>query len=144
MAISNRDQGDANHQALSAYLDRVGREIPMRPDGTVDVARIVREVPLGSRGIIYQNVRNRTLLNERLERFGFPSLGDKAQQGDGDGFQRPGAKPASDETKQLRRRVDQLERELTAARGEIAELRRAARRYAAIDLHMADTGRLPR
>lgn len=142
MATSNRARGDANYQTLVAYFDRVGPNIPRKADGSADIAGIVRDAPLTSRQVIYQNERNRTLCNERFALHDIPPIA--ADRKAVDGFQRPGAVDADEEKKQLRRRVDQLERELTVARGETIELRRAMRRFEAIEIHLSDTGHLPR
>lgn len=142
-SASNKARGDANHQALVAYFDRVGAAIPRRPDGSADIARIVADAPLGDRQAIYQNKRNRDLCNERFATHDIPPIGDKGVAPTGS-FQRPGAAPADEETKQLRSRVRQLEQELTVARGEVIEIRRKMRRLEAIEIHLADTGHLPR
>jgi hypothetical protein len=141
--ISNKDRGDANHRKLMAYFDRIGSDIPRRLDGTADIARIVNEVPLTSRQVIYQNDRNKALCNERFAAIGIPAIGSGRDIVD-TAFHRPGAVAPDDEKKQLKRRVDQLERELTIARGELIELRRALRRFEAMESHLAETGRLPR
>lgn len=141
--ISNKDRGNANHRMLVAYFDRVGSDIPRRLDGTADIARIVNEVPLTSRQVIYQNDRNKALCNERFAAAGIPAIGSGKGIED-NAFNRPGAVAPDEEKKQLKRRVDQLERELTVARGELIELRRALRRFEAMESHLADTGRLPR
>lgn len=140
---SNQARGDANYEALVAYFDRVGSNIPRKPDGSADIARIVKEAPLPARGVLYQNARNRDLCNQRFALHDIPPIGSKTGTSNPT-FQRPGAVDADEEKKQLRRRNDQLERELTVARGEIFELRRAMRRFEAIDMHLADTGRMPR
>lgn len=137
--VNNRTKGDANYSKLVAYFERVGPAIPIRSDGTADIARIVREVPLSGRGIIYQNERNRDLCNQSFALHGIPLIGSEKT-----GFIRPGATDTDDEKRQLRKRVQQLERELSIARAEISELRSAARRYADIEEHLARTGRLPR
>lgn len=142
-AASNKATGDDNHEALIAYFDRVGPSIPLRPDGTVSVAAIVRSVPLTGRGIIYDNKRNRDLVDARLAAHGIPPLADRRKQTPDD-VQRPGAVSADDETRRLRRRNDQLERELLVARSELVETRLRMRRFEAIDEHMAESGRLAR
>lgn len=139
---SNRARGDANYQALVAYFDRIGASIPCKADGTADIASIVREAPLSSRGIIYQNARNRALCDERFALHKIPPIADRKT--DGATFQRPGAVVVDEETKQLRQRNSQLERDLLVARGELFEVRRQMRRFEAIDMHMAESGRLPR
>lgn len=140
--ISNKARGEANHQALIGYFDRVGPDIPRKPDGSADIAAIVRDVPLNDRQAIYQNKRNRDLCNDRFAQHGIPPLASKGATDTP--FQRPGAAGTDEEKKQLTRRVGQLERELAVARGEAIELRRNMRRFEAIEAHLADTGRLPR
>lgn len=140
--ISNQARGEANHQALISYFDRVGAAIPRKPDGAADIAAIVREVPLNDRQAIYQNKRNRDLCNERFAKHGIPHI---ATKGTADTtFQRPGAAAPDEEKKALKRHNDQLQKELLVARAEAVELRRQMRRYKAIEIHLADTGRLPR
>lgn len=141
--LSNKARGAANHQALIGYFDRVGPDIPRKPDGSADIAAIVRDVPLNDRQAIYQNKRNRDLCNDRFSLHGIPPIADKGAAG-AEPFQRPGAAAPDEEKKQLRLRVGQLERELLVARGEAVELRREMRRFKAIEIHLADTGRLPR
>jgi hypothetical protein len=143
MPVSNKERGAANHQALIAYFDRVGAAIPRKPDGSADIAAIVRDVPLNDRQAIYQNPRNRDLCNERFEQHGMPPIATKGAETVAI-FERPGAASTDEEIRQLRTRNAQLERELTAARGEVIELRRAMRRFEVIEIHLADTGRLPR
>lgn len=140
---SNKARGDANHRALIAYFDRVGPDIPLRSDGTASIAAIVRSVPLTGRSIIYDNKRNRDLVDSRLAAHDIPPLTDRRSVVPEDA-RRPGAVATDDETRRLRRRVDQLERELLVARSETVELRRRMRRFEAIDGHLAETGRLPR
>lgn len=141
--ISNKARGEANHQALISYFDRVGAAIPRKPDGAADIAAIVRDVPLNDRQAIYQNKRNRDLCNERFALHGIPPIATKGV-GDAEPFQRPGATAPDEEKKQLKRHNDQLQKELLVARAEAVELRREMRRYKAIEMHLADTGRLPR
>lgn len=136
---NNRTKGDANYGKLVAYFERIGSAIPIRADGTADISRIVREVPLSGRGIIYQNERNRELCNQSFALHGIPLIGSEKT-----GFVRPGATDTDDEKKQLRKRVQQLERELSVARAEVSEMRAAARRFADIEEHLAKTGRMPR
>jgi hypothetical protein len=138
-SVSNRTKGDANYSKLLAYFERVGAGIPVRSDGTADIACIVRDVPLSGRGIIYQNERNRDLCNQHFALQGIPEIGTEKAS-----FVRPGATDTDDEKRQLRKRVQQLERELSVARAEVSELRAAARRFADIEDHLAKTGRLPR
>ena len=140
---SNKARGEANHQALIDYFDRVGAAIPRKPDGAADVAAIVRDVPLTNRQVIYQNERNRTLCNERFALHDIPPIAGKGEVA-ADTFQRSGAAAPDDEKKALKRHNDQLQRELAVARAEAIELRRDMRRYKAIEIHLADTGRLPR
>ena len=140
---SNKARGDANHRALIDYFDRVGAAIPRKPDGSGDIAAIVRDAPLTTRQVIYQNERNRTLCNERFALHDIPPIAGKGE-GVADTFQRPGAAAPDDEKKALKRHNDQLQRELAVARAEAIELRRDMRRYKAIEIHLADTGRLPR
>lgn len=140
--LSNKARGEANHQALIDYFDRVGAAIPRKPDGAADIAAIVRDVPLNDRQAIYQNKRNRDLCNER---FALHDIQPIATKGTADTtFQRPGAAAPDEEKKALRRQNDQLQKELLVARAEAVELRREMRRYKAIEIHLADTGRLPR
>lgn len=140
---SNKAKGDANYDTLVAYFDRVGASIPRKPDGSADIARIVKDAPLPARGVLYQNKRNRELCNQRFAQHGIPEIGAKLDGNDAT-FQRPGATDPDEEKRLLRRRNDQLERELTIARSEIIELRRTMRRFEAIDMHLAETGLLPR
>lgn len=140
---SNKARGDANHQALVAYFDRVGADIPRKPDGSGDIAAIVRDVPLTTRQVIYQNERNRALCNERFARHDIPPIAGKGDAA-AVAFQRPGAAAPDDEKKALKRHNDQLQRELAVARAEAIELRREMRRYSEIEIHLANTGRLPR
>ncbi len=142
MPASNRARGEANHHALISYFDRIGGDIPRKPDGAADIAAIVRDVPLNDRQAIYQNKRNRDLCNERFAEHGIPPI---ATKGTADPtFQRPGAVAPDEEKKALKRQNDQLQKELLVARAEAVELRREMRRYKAIEIHLADTGRLPR
>jgi hypothetical protein len=140
---SNKARGEANHQALIGYFDRVGAAIPRKLDGAADIAAIVRDVPLNDRQAIYQNKRNRELCNERFALHDIPPIAGK-DVAKGEPFQRPGAAAPDDEKKALKRHNDQLQRELAVARAEAIELRRDMRRYKAIEIHLADTGRLPR
>lgn len=141
--LSNKARGEANHQALIEYFDRVGPDIPRKPDGSADIAAIVRDVPLNDRQAIYQNKRNRDLCNERFALHDIPPIASKGVA-ETEPFQRPGAAAPDEEKKALKRHNDQLQRELTIARAEAIELRRDMRRYKAIEIHLADTGRLPR
>lgn len=143
VGISNKERGAATHQALIAYFDRVGAAIPRKPDGSADIAAIVRDVPLNDRQALYQNPRNRDLCNERFERHGIPLIATKGAETVST-LERPSGASPEEEIRQLRTRNAQLERELTAARGEVIELRRAMRRFEAVEIHLADTGRLPR
>ncbi|MDK2767842.1 MAG: hypothetical protein KYX69_08995 [Sphingomonas sp.] len=140
--ISNKERGQANHQALIDYFDRVGAAIPRKPDGAADIAAIVRDAPLNDRQAIYQNKRNRDLCNERFALHDIPAIAAKGPAETT--FQRPGAAAPDEEKKALRRQNDQLQKELLVARAEAVELRRQMRRYKAIEIHLADTGRLPR
>lgn len=140
---SNKARGEANHQALIGYFDRVGADIPRRSDGSADIAAIVRDVPLNDRQPIYQNGRNRDLCNARFALHGIPPIATKGSV-DAEPFQRPGASAPDEEKKALKRHNDQLQKELLVARAEAVELRRRMRRYEAIEIHLADTGRLPR
>ncbi len=140
--LSNKARGEANHQALIDYFDRVGAAIPRKPEGSADIAAIVRDVPLNDRQAIYQNKRNRDLCNERFAKHGIPTI---AAKGTADPtWQRPGAAASDDEKKALKRQNEQLQKELLVARAEAAELRLKMRRFTAIEIHLADTGRLPR
>ncbi len=142
---SNREIGDKQHRLLASYLDRVGDDVPRKPNGDGDIAGIVASAGLSSRQIIYQTQRNRDLLNGTFRRLGIPEIGARDRpSASPDGYDRPGAVAAGEEEKRLRRRNGELERELTVARGEVAELRRRMRRFEAIEIHLADTGRLPR
>lgn len=141
--ISNKARGEANYQALIEYFARVGPAIPRKPDGSADIAAIVRDVPLNDRQAIYQNKRNRDLCNERFALHEIPPIAGKGDAATGT-FQRPGAAPPDEETKQLRRERDQLQKELLVTRVEVADLRLKLRRFQAIEIHLADTGHLPR
>jgi len=140
--VSNKARGEANHQALIDYFDRVGAAIPRKPDGAADIAAIVRDVPLNDRQPIYQNKRNRDLCNERFAEHDIPPIATKVTADST--FQRPGDAAPDEEKKALKRHNDQLQKELLVARAEAVELRRDMRRYKAIEIHLADTGRLPR
>ncbi|MBA4761923.1 hypothetical protein [Sphingomonas sp.] len=140
--LSNKARGEANHQALIDYFDRVGPNIPRKPDGSADIAAIVRDVPLNDRQAIYQNKRNRDLCNERFALHDIPPIATKGAVDTT--FQRPGAAAPDEEKKALKRHNDQLQKELLVARAEASELRLKMRRFTAIEIHLADTGRLPR
>lgn len=134
---SGRDVGDENHARLREWLTG-GPAIPRRPNGDVDVPAVADLAGLTSRQAIYKTARNRELLDEHLRRSGIPPIGTRTSAAHAP------AAPADDERRALRRRVDQLERELASARAETAELRRRMRRLEAVDAHLADTGRLVR
>ena len=140
---SNKERGEANHRALISYFDRVGAAIPRKPHGAADIATIVRDVPLNDRQAIYQNKRNRDLCNDRFAQHDIPPIATK-DVAKPEPFQRPGAAAPDEEKKALKRHNDQLQRELAIARGEVGELRLKMRRLQAIEIHLADTGRLPR
>ncbi|MEE4454799.1 hypothetical protein [Novosphingobium resinovorum] len=139
---SNRARGEANYVAISEYFERVGSKIPRRHDGSADIARIVDEVPLSSRGIIYQNSRNRDLCNHHFRLQGIAPIGTREDPSAGASLCL--GEPSEEQTRQLKRKIDQLERELAVARGEVLECRKALRRFGAIERHVAETGRLPR
>jgi hypothetical protein len=143
-APSNKAIGGENHRRLVEFLERVGDDVPRKPNGDGDIAAIVRGAGLADRQAIYQNKRNRNLLNERFARLGIPEIGAAKIIESGDRYERPAAVSVVDEETRLRRRIADLEREVVVARGEIVELRRKMRRYEAIEIHLAETGRLPR
>ncbi len=151
MARSNQEVGDTNHANLAAYLEQVGPNLPRRPSGDLDVARIVREAPLTARRVFYDVDRNVRLVDDHLRKHnqtrGAPGVNGAADTNGARGtaaYDRPGAATTTDNEARLKRQLGDVERRLAAALGEVREVRQKLRRYEAIEIHLADTGRLPR
>lgn len=141
---SNQEIGDQNHANLAAYLERIGRAVPRRPNGDLDVASIVRDAPLTHRRVLYDKGRNEELLEGHLASHGQKWKEDSSSPAAETGYVRPGAASGIDAEARLKRQVGDLERRLAAAQGEAREVRQKLRRYEAIEIHLADTGRLRR
>lgn len=143
---STQEVGDANHASLAVYLERVGPKVPRRRNGDLDVAAMVRDAPLTHRRVLYDVDRNRDLLEAHLAKHGQEWKGETTTTtaNGGEGYERPGATTTTESDARLKRQVGDLERRLAAAQGEAREVRQKLRRYEAIGIHLADTGRLPR
>lgn len=145
MGVSNREIGETNHANLASYLERVGHHLARRSNGDLDVAAIVREAPLTHRRVLYDVDRNRVLLDAHLAKHGQEW---KAAVATSDAslpdYDRPGAATATDGEARLKRQLGDVERRLAVAQGEVREVRQKLRRYEAIEIHLADTGRMPR
>lgn len=140
---TNREIGDQNHANLADYLQRVGGKLARRSNGDLDIARIVQEAPLTHRRVLYDKGRNEELLKAHLAVHGQSWKEDTAADAEA-GFDRPGAKTATESEARLKRQISDLERRLVAAQGEVREVRQKLRRYEAVEIHLASTGRLPR
>lgn len=129
MARSGAEIGIENVEKLRRYLDSIGA-LPAR-SGKLNVQAVAIAAGL-DRQVLYKNPECRKLLEQAVAGKGLQGIEQRPPQASDDGKIR------------LERRIGELERTNAALMAEVDELRQRLRRFAHIEGHLVQSGRLAR
>lgn len=126
---SNREVGAENLETLRRWLERA-EGIPER-HGSANISAIAVAAGL-DRQVLYRPAAREMIAKAVAEKgLGMPDQ-ERADGAEGEDLAR------------ANRRIHELEQQLAAAKAELHDLRRRLRRYEHLEIHLAETGMLPR